>query len=128
MITEGYFGNLKNYPDTDKLVCVSRKYPWFIKKERMEHIKNLAPSPSLLDDWKNEYITWEEYETRFRDAVLTHTHSIGELQYLEIISKEKTVRLMCWEKNPPCHRFILLDIFSEFTNNCEETINENLYS
>jgi len=115
MITEGYFGNLKNYPDTDKLVCVSQKYPWFVKKEKMEHIKNLAPSQPLLDDWKNKRITWEEYERRFRDEVLMHTHPIGELQYLEIIGKEQVVRLMCWEKEPPCHRFILLDIIQSLS-------------
>lgn len=115
MITEGYFGQIKNYPETDVLICVARKYPWFIKKGRMEHAKALAPGTNLLKSWKNGDITWEEYEKHFRATMLHYTVSLGLFRYLGDLAKDKTVRLMCWEKEPPCHRFILLDMFSEFT-------------
>jgi len=119
MITEGYFAQIKNYPETDILICVARKYPWFIDKDKMEHNRILAPHPELLEDWKNGDITWEEYEERFRFDMLHYTKPLREFRYLRDLAKNSVVRLMCWEKSPPCHRFILLDMFSEFSRKGE---------
>ena len=110
MIETGYFGNIKNYPETDWLVCVSRKYPWFIKRDKMDHLPQLAPSQKLLNDWKNDKISWEEYEKRYRQeqstpAFMRAIYWIG-LKH----AQGDIVRLMCWEKNPPCHRFLLKDM------------------
>ena len=62
MIETGYFAKIKDYPETDWLMCISRKYPWFIKLGTMTHMIEFAPSKELLSDWKNGDITWEEYE------------------------------------------------------------------
>ena len=114
MITEGYFGQIKNYPETDVLICVARKYPWFVKKGLMEHCRSLAPHPDLLSDWKNGSITWEEYEKRFRFDMRAHTQPLRQFRHYRDLAKSKVVRFMCWEKSPPCHRFILVEMFSEF--------------
>lgn len=116
MIAEGYFGQIKNYPETDWLICVARKYPWFVKRNVMGHLPSLAPSKELLADWKAGNIDWDTYDSRFRLEIGEAGQSISDLAYVGIKHEQgETVRLMCWEKNPPCHRFILLDMLSEFT-------------
>ncbi len=112
MITEGYFAKIKDYPATDILICVARKYPWFVKKGKMEHSRVLAPHPEILEGLKNGDITWGEYEERFRFDMTHYTKPIGEFRYLRNLARNKVVRLMCWERadDKKCHRFILLDL------------------
>ena len=116
MVETGYFGNMKNYPETDILICVSRKYPWFIKKDKMEHYIELSPSSKLLSDWKEETISGHMYSWRFKKQM----KNMVPKNTIELINDEekwgldkKTYRLMCWEKNPPCHRFILKELIEE---------------
>ena len=110
MIETGYFGGLQRglYPETDKLVCVSRKYPWFVKKDKMTHLDELSPSQALLDIWKSGRISWKEYEHQYREEMRRSYAQcfIGHLKQ----PSDSVYRLMCWEKEPPCHRFILKDI------------------
>ncbi len=114
MITEGYFGNIKNYPETDWLLCISRKRPWFIKKDKMSHFPSLAPSQDLLDDWKTGGLGWEAYEMRYRREIESSEQAKRDIAWIGIKDcQDEAVRLLCWEKSPPCHRFILLDIISE---------------
>lgn len=120
VIVEGYFGNLKNYPETDWFICVSRKWPWFVKKNKMDHFLSLAPSQELLDDYKTGMLDWEVYEKRFREEITSSSQAEENLAWIETLDgHEETVRLLCWEKNPPCHRFILLDILSAFSSKGE---------
>ena len=120
MITEGYFAKVKDYPETDWLLCVSLKYPWFVKRDRMGHFDRLAPSKALLSDWKSGGISWEDYEKRFREE-MTHMAPERDLAYLGLKDAHgETVRLLCWEKNPPCHRFILLDMIQSSSGSRSE--------
>lgn len=111
MIETGYFAQIKNYPETDWLICISLKYPWFVKKEKMSHMPSLAPSQELLDDWKSGSITWNEYEDRYKHKILETVSAHRNIMWIGLKDAQgETVRLMCWEKNPPCHRFILKDL------------------
>ena len=125
MITEGYFGQIKNYPKTDELVCVSEMYPWFVKSDKMFHAYVLAPNPWLLKRYKNEEITWEKYAEYYLDH-LEH-NSCGQLEIEAMIerdSEEKTIRLMCWEKalDKKCHRFLLLDAIQSLATTANEEV------
>ena len=119
MITEGYFAKIKDYPETDILICVARKYPWFVKKGLMEHCRSLSPTPGLLKDWKNGDITWGEYVERFNFDMCAYTNPLRQFRYYGDLAKRKVVRLMCWEKaeDKQCHRFILLEIFKNRSSN-----------
>lgn len=79
---------------------------------RMAH-SVLAPSQQLLDSMKNGTIGWDEYVERFKEEILANPRAIARLNELMEIAKTKTVFLICYEKNPPCHRFILKDILEE---------------
>jgi uncharacterized protein YeaO (DUF488 family) len=110
----GYFAKVDSYGFHDWKACVSRKFPWFVKRWKLFHYPDLAPSEELLKDWKEEKITWEEYETRYRNEITSNENSMEQLHYLIYISQYTVVRLMCWEKEAPCHRFILEDMMREY--------------
>ncbi len=70
----------------------------------------LSPSWTLLNDYKNGTIDWEEYTRRFKREMLSNPQALEELKRIKELAKTKDVRLICYEKNPPCHRFILLEM------------------
>jgi len=117
MIVEGYFAKIKDYPETDWLLCVSQKWPWFVEKDKMSHFISLAPSQNLLDDYKAGGLSWETYKQRFRAEIEVSPQARKDLAWIGIKDTQgETIRLLCWEKNPPCHRFILLDIIQSLTS------------
>ncbi len=116
MIETGYFAQMKNYPDSDVLVCVAIKYPWFIKRLEMVWLSELAPSQDLLDDWKQKEITWDSYTERF---IKEMEHPLKQKAIRSLRRDAITYRLICWEKNPPCHRFILKDLILRYEGKTE---------
>ena len=70
----------------------------------------LAPSEMLLKDWKNGRISWSEYEARYRKEILTNQIALKRMREIKKMSESQDVYLVCYEKRPPCHRFILSDM------------------
>jgi len=99
MLKEGYIGRWKEYPKDEVKVTVARP-------------SCLGPSESLLKDWKERKINWADYEKRFRAEILSNPKAMEKLREIKNLSQEKDVRLICYEKNPPCHRFILIDLIN----------------
>lgn len=96
----------------EKRFLVSRYWPRGLSKERMKlsgWIRDLAPSKELLQDWKNEKITWWEYERRYYKEMETQKQLIQELAKL---AETSTITLLCFEKedNPCCHRHLLMEM------------------
>lgn len=90
-------------------ILVSRYWPRGLSKERLlltEHLKELAPSLELLQDWKAGNISWEEYETRYLEEM-----SVQQGKFQELAKKAHwgTITLLCFEReeNPCCHRHLL---------------------
>ena len=98
-IKESYIANWKNIPDDGTTY-----------KIRVARPSILSPSKELLNEIKTNKIDWKEYEKRFREQILNNKIAMDELKHLKTISKFKDVYLFCYEKNYPCHRFILIDI------------------
>jgi len=99
MLKEGYIGKWKKYPKDEVKVRVARP-------------SVLAPSKELLKDWKEGKIDWAAYERRFRKEILNSPKAVAKLKEIKKLAEEKDVRLICYEKNPPCHRFILIDLIN----------------
>ena len=93
----GYIANWKKYTEDEIKIRVARPSP-------------LSPSKTLLNDWKNKLITWDEYEERFVDEIIDSEKAQNKIKEILELLKTNNVRLMCYEKNPPCHRFILRDM------------------
>lgn len=99
-LKEGYIAKWKEYPRDEIKIRVARP-------------SVLAPSEELLRDWKEGRITWEEYERRFREEILSNPKAVEKLKEIKrLLDEGKDVRLMCYEKNPPCHRFILIELIN----------------
>jgi uncharacterized protein (DUF488 family) len=66
--------------------------------------KQFAPSPSLLDDYKNNRITWNDYEVVY--------HNLLERQNMAFFKDyaDKRICLLCAEDTPDfCHRRLLAE-------------------
>ena len=93
-----------------KLV-VTRRYPRGIVQVHFDRwLPALAPSRELLEDWRRGFIAWEEYVIRFRREILGSPEAVAALRHVTGLARSRDVYLICWEREPPCHRFLLLDL------------------
>jgi len=99
-LLEGYIAKWKEYPEDEIKIRVARPSP-------------LAPSKFLLNAWKGVYIDWETYRDIFIKEMRASPNAMRKLREIAELSQEKDVRLICYEKNPPCHRFILIDMIKK---------------
>lgn len=112
-IKTGYLANMESYPDSETYILVMR--------ERGND--ELAPRKELLKDYKNleerfdRETAWEktDYEVRFRRKIKNSLKAEKKIEKIAFLVAffDEDVRLICYEKNPPCHRFILKDIIEE---------------
>ena len=108
-------------PDDGLRVLVTNGWPRGVPKDHVDvWWKELAPSKELLDDWRQERITWAEYEERYRAEmqVLASQVLITGMWY-EFGDPELAIdgTLLCVEREPKdrenptreerCHRHIL---------------------
>jgi len=97
----------------ESYISMWNKLPTDTIKVRVARPSILSASKELLYDYKYGRIKWREFEVRFRKEILNNPKAVAELNRLKELSKEKDVYLMCYEKNYPCHRFILIDLIKE---------------
>jgi uncharacterized protein YeaO (DUF488 family) len=74
----------------------------------------LSPSTQLLNDYKNNMISWEEYERKFRVQMNLSSDAQRKMRIVKKLSAEQDVFLVCWEgpgKN--CHRHLLIEMINE---------------
>lgn len=97
MIRQTYIADLKNIPrDTVRI--------------RVAHPSPLAPSKELLKDWKDGKITWIQYKQRYITQIQNNHDALQLLEHIRRQARYKDVYLYCYEKRPPCHRFILVEL------------------
>jgi len=125
MLKETYFAIVprvkKDHPEA-MFYAVALKMPFFVDRTLFkEQVLLLAPTADLLYEYKNEEkkrgnvaaFEFTRYRERFRKQILENPASLEKLRQIFYESQTKEVYLVCWEKNPPCHRFLLLEIVSE---------------
>ncbi len=120
MITQTYVANLKNIPTNYIRVRVARP-------------SVLSPSADLLHEYKNSEAEYKRQLTpiearwaavkhtnfveRFTQEITSNDKAMARLRELANLSAQsKTIVLFCYEKEPPCHRFILLDLLRMYFN------------
>lgn len=94
-LKEGYIGNWKNYPKDEVKVRVARPGPLGVPKDLW---KKLEAKKIDFEDYQLAYMLHVVMDTKARLALM---------DILTMLRCGKTVRLMCYEKEPPCHRFTL---------------------
>ena len=112
MIKEGYLAKMKSYPESDLMLVVMRWHPRYHSKGFL-WVPDLAPSSLLLTEYKAGRMDWEPYEKHYRNEMDTLKAQNLILHYAEKARKGQVIRLLCIERDPPCHRFILKDIMEE---------------
>jgi uncharacterized protein YeaO (DUF488 family) len=84
-------------------------------KVRVARPSILSASKELFTAYKTGKISWEEFEKRFRKEIQSNPKAMAELKRLKTLSQTKDVYLICYEKNYPCHRFILMDLIQKLS-------------
>lgn len=105
MLLEGYLAKKKTYPQTEVHIVVTRTARSI-----------LSPSKELLNDYKYNGLTWAEYEQRFIWEMIDNPKAMEELKRIKELAITKDVRLICYEKAYPCHRFILIKLVNAIVN------------
>lgn len=97
-VETGYIAKWKEYPTDEVKVRVARPGALGVPKK----LWKLA---------KDKKISWQQYEERYKVHVMTDNKAHAKLmEILKLLKEGKTVRLICYEKEPPCHRFTLKNI------------------
>ena len=92
-------------------IVVTRYYPRGIARVHFdEWLSVLAPSRALLKAGKTGIITWDAFSRRFRAEILDSPEAVLTLKSVAELAESQDVYLICWEREPPCHRFLLLDM------------------
>ncbi|MDE1853639.1 MAG: DUF488 family protein [Thaumarchaeota archaeon] len=89
-----------------KRILVMTLWPRGVSKDKVDlWMKELGTPRDLIKSWKSGNVTWAEFETGYRKSLKGKE---GLLRSLAQESKEKTITLLCTEKDPSsCHRSIL---------------------
>ncbi len=95
-------------------ILTTNYWPRGVSKERAgTYLRALGPSRDLLRAFKQNEITWPEYEARYLEEMR------GERQREEIariagLARDETVTVMCMCKDDAeCHRRLLRDLIEE---------------
>ena len=96
-------------------ILVTRYWPRGISRNHLaitDWMQNLAPSKELLQDWKKQRITWQEYTLRYHEEMRDHETAIKELADR---AKRGTITLLCFERedDPCCHRHLLKELIEK---------------
>jgi len=100
MIYESYIAKIREIPKGER----------FLVNRNRGH-NELAPSEALLKEYKSGKMSWNGFRTRFL-AELTDESWRTVRSLLERSFKED-VCLICYERDFPCHRFILIELLMD---------------
>lgn len=115
-----YFAKLK-YGIGLKISIARYNPKWLTDKYIDDWLRGLAPSPELLNKYKYDNLSWDEYEDIYRSEIGTDVSPIDFKILLELLDKGQDVTVYCYEKpTDHCHRHILADIVKSLGYETEE--------
>lgn len=121
MIYTSYFAKIKALPDNIVPVSISLKPP--VGYKGLQY-KKLAPSPSILYNWKQDYDK-DEYIIRFYKEILNRLTIKQVITELRELCGDKDIALICYEKPEDfCHRHLVAEWLISNGFRCEEWTNE----
>ena len=93
-------------------VLVMRTWPRGVSTGRVDvWLKELGPTPDLLQGLEARRLSWLAFADAYRTQLATVPASIEALATLRDLERRSgRVTLFCHERQPPCHRFILLEV------------------
>ena len=128
MIYSTYLSKIKEIPDSEKIVLITRFAPPSLKQiKKLSHgfiecafgdrkvflNQYLAPSSFLLNSFKKNN-DWDEYKRRFIDEMNSSDESMYLINRLARSSATKDTYIVCMEKDyTHCHRTIVRNMIEE---------------
>ena len=113
MLKEGYIAKWGTYPEGELKIRVAKPSISAPSEELvvdfMTKKKKLITEEGLTE-WQAQKRLEKDYERRFRKEILSNPKAIARLREIKKLTEHQDVRLICYEKKPPCHRFILIDL------------------
>lgn len=122
----------QTWPPADQSVLVlamRRPRGWWLKAVRDAGglwMKEAGPSDGLLDAYRRQIITWEEFGERYRAEILNERpHVLSELVGLALAHPCEHLTVLCWERldaaHPHCHRTLLVEMLNGFASTLDES-------
>ena len=105
------------------VLAMRRPRGWWLKAVREAGgiwMKEAGPSDGLLDAYRRQDITWEEFAVRYRDEMMGERPEVlEELIRLAREHPREHLTVLCWERldeaNPHCHRTLLVEMLNEIS-------------
>lgn len=95
-------------------VLVTRFWPRGIKKDRISvWIRDLAPSAQLLKSYNDGRVSWATFVICFKNELWDNRKAREAISDLATRSRNGNVTLLCYEREGPCHRFVLKEMIGE---------------
>jgi uncharacterized protein YeaO (DUF488 family) len=103
-------------------VLIMRTWPRGVSTGRVDvWLKDLGPTPDLLQALDARQISWPAFAGAYRTQLSTVPTSIEALATLrDLEHRSGRVTLFCHERQPPCHRFVLLELLQKEAS-CERS-------
>ena len=100
MIYESYIAKIRTIPKAER----------FLVNRNRGH-NELSPSQLLLKEYKEGRLSWDQFRSRFLSGLTDQSWST--LDSLAKRSFKENICLICYERDFPCHRFILLELLMD---------------
>lgn len=104
----GYYANEKSM--IGEVIRISIDAPFCSKIKY--RLRGLYPPLKLKNDFLGGRISWEEYIAEYVEKLNTDPQSQVDLDFIKrLLDEGKDVTLLCYCVNPPCHKFIIGELF-----------------
>lgn len=133
-LREGYIARWNKYPNDEVKIRVARPSVLGPSKELLSELmttkKRLKEGGGKFKDERcarKMAGALVDYEKRFRKEIAENAFAQNEMAVIrEMLNAGINVRLLCYEKEPPCHRFILMDLILGQDQTAHKKMDRNL--
>ena len=93
-------------------VLVMRQWPRGVSLGRIDvWLKELGPTPDLLRALDARHMLWPAFAAAYKRQLAEAPASVEALATLrDLEQRSGKATLFCHERQPPCHRFLLLEV------------------
>ena len=117
MIKTSYLAKLKEivHNEPDAVITIVSRGPLKPSAELLADFMNMKKLHEArgLSEFEARKRAWNlvDYERRYRRHIMNLPEALEQIRLIkELDRKGKTIYLICYEKEAPCHRFIVKDI------------------
>lgn len=120
-----YWANRNLIPNSVK-IRVSLTAPSGVRYDKF--CEGLTPGWDLKNQLSNGTIDFREFSIKYLEKISSDDKSKSDIAFIEgILEQGQDVILYCYEKDMPCHRFIIGELFRLNGYNVKQLFGEMIY-